>query len=456
MANTFLSRTPSVASNRRTFTFSFWFKRGNIGGNQTLFSNQVDLFYLNSDILGFDFNGAVNGYYYFGNQVFRDVSAWYHVVLAIDTTDSTGADRLKLYINGERLTPSLTSIPTQNYDTNINNTQIQVIGKRQSNNDRFLDGSLAHFHFTDGTAYDASAFGQTDSTTGIWIPKTAPSVTYGTNGFFLKMENSGAMGTDSSGNSNTWSVGGGTLTQTKDTPSNVFATMNPLESDRQQGGAVTFSNGNLQVATTYVAADYQRYPQAYSSQAVSSGKWYVEMKPISGGAFNLGVFSPEDYPSESTNNPYGGYATTSCIYSYRTDITDGRVRQNDVITSPFPSFGTSDVIGCALDMDNFKVYFHKNGTYINSGDPTSGATGTGAFTLATTGSNGANITLYGFTCGDDAPALNGTMAMNFGNGYFGTTAVSSGNADDAGIGIFEYAPPTGYYALCTKNIASYG
>jgi len=347
--------------------------------------------------------------------------------------------------------------PSQNLSTDVNGTTAHYIGRRTPGNDSFYDGYLTETHLIDGQQLAPTSFGEFDNN-GVWIPKRYTGA-YGTNGFFLEFKqtgtsaNSSGIGADTSGNDNHFTpINLAATDVTEDTCTNNFATMNPLESDRQQGGAATFAEGNLQITTSYVDSDYQRYPQVYSTQAASSGKWYVEMKPISGNAFTLGVFSPEDYPSDSTNNPYGGYATTSCIYSYRTDISDGRVRQNDNSTSPFPSFGTSDVIGCALDMDNFKVYFHKNGTYINSGNPTSGSTGTGAFTLATTGSNGANITLYGFTCGDDAPALNGTMSMNFGNPSF---AISSGNTDGK-YGNFEYAPPSGYYALCTKRLAEFG
>jgi len=391
------------------------------------------------------------------NMLLRDPSAWYHIVGVYDSANSTEAQRGRMYVNGVEASLSGTPVyPSSGLDGIMGGQIPHSIGGYPTSGGQF-DGYITEMHYADGQALAPTAFGEFDDN-GVWIPKRFTG-SHGTVGFHLEFKqtgtsaNSSGIGADTSGNDNHFTpINLAATDVTEDTCTNNFATMNPLESDRQQGGAATFAEGNLQITTSYVDSDYQRYPQVYSTQAASSGKWYVEMKPISGNAFTLGVFSPEDYPSDSTNNPYGGYATTSCIYSYRTDISDGRVRQNDNSTSPFPSFGTSDVIGCALDMDNFKVYFHKNGTYINSGNPTSGSTGTGAFTLATTGSNGANITLYGFTCGDDAPALNGTMSMNFGNPSF---AISSGNTDGK-YGNFEYAPPSGYYALCTKRLAEFG
>jgi len=463
-----LTRTFSNNSNKKTWTWSGWFKNC-IGANEVNLlryspdDNTIDNIVISSSgNIQFQIRRAPTNHAYLNtNQVLRDPSAWYHLVVVLDTTQSTDSNRVKFYLNGNQITSFANSIyPDQNHEGAINSNVEHTICKFRETGGagtRYGDFHLAENHFIDGTAKSPTDFGEFDDN-GVWIPKEYTG-SYGSNGYYLEFkqtgtsQNSSGIGADTSGNDNHFTPTNLAATDiTEDTCTNNFATMNPLESDRQQGGAATFAEGNLQITTSYVDSDYQRYPQVYSTQAASSGKWYVEMKPISGNAFTLGVFSPEDYPSDSTNNPYGGYATTSCIYSYRTDISDGRVRQNDNSTSPFPSFGTSDVIGCALDMDNFKVYFHKNGTYINSGNPTSGSTGTGAFTLATTGSNGANITLYGFTCGDDAPALNGTMSMNFGNPSF---AISSGNTDGK-YGNFEYAPPSGYYALCTKRLAEFG
>ena len=268
---------------------------------------------------------------------------------------------------------------------------------------------------------------------------------YGTKGFFLEFQqtgtsaNSSGIGADTSGNDNHWTPTNLAATDiTEDTCTNNFATMNPLESDRQQGGAATFAEGNLQITTSYVDANYQRYPQVYSTQAVSSGKWYFEMKISTSDVDSfIGIHSPDNYASDSTTNPYGGYASTGCIFTAR-----GAVRINDGQTTGLGTWSQNDIVGCALDIDNDKVYFHRNGTYVQSGDP-AGNSGGQAIPSNTT---------YGFTVGGETASDSGTMQVNFGNPVH---TISSGNTDGK-YGNFEYAPPSGYYALCTKRLAEFG
>src|SRR5210317_540063 len=278
MASTYLTRTPSSAGDRKTFTFSTWIKRSSSSANQMLLvqsssSSNFSFMRFKSDgtLSIYSESGGSSQYNFVPSMLFRDFSAWYHVVLTIDTTQATSTDRVKFYVNGSQITDfSTETYPSQNIDTMFNSTNALELGRRTYSTDEYLDGSLAHTHFIDGTAYAASTFGETDSTTGIWKPKTAPSVTYGTNGFFLKFASSGSMGTDSSGNGNNFSVGAGTLTQTQDTPSNVFATLNPLV---YSGRNITFSNGNLSQSCSTLSGD-----ASTSSIGVSSGKWYYEIK----------------------------------------------------------------------------------------------------------------------------------------------------------------------------------
>ncbi len=285
---------------------------------------------------------------------------------------------------------------------------------------------MAHVHFIDGTAYDADTFGETDTDTGIWKPKTAPSVTYGTNGFFLDMADSSAMGNDVSGNDNDWTVSG-TLSQTIDTPSNVFATLNPLV---PIGG--TYSNGNL--VHTESGSNYR---SAVSTLGVSSGKYYAECEFGKG----LGIINSEKgyglMMSESSR--YIGVNTNSVGYY------NGALYYNNTTQSgTWDSLTDGDILMVALDIDNGYVYFGKNGTWQNSGDPTSGATGTGGFALSNIDTGGT----YFIGCSD----VSGSESkINYGNGYFGTTAVSSAGTN-AGVGTFEHDVPSGYKALCTKNI----
>jgi hypothetical protein len=252
--------------------------------------------------------------------------------------------------------------------------------------------------------------------------------------------NSSGIGADTSGNDS--SLGQYQILQlqdiTEDTCTNNFATMNPLESDRQQGGAATFAEGNLQITTSYVDSNYQRYPQVYSTQAVSSGKWYFEMKITTSDTDSfIGVHSPDNYASDGTTNPYGGYASTGAIYTSR-----GAVRINDAQTTGLGTTSQNDIVGCALDIDNNKVYFHKNGTYVQSGDPAGNSGGQAI----------PSGYIYGFTVGNDTSSNSGTMQVNFGNPVH---TISSGNTDGK-YGNFEYAVPSGFYAVCTKRLAEFG
>jgi hypothetical protein len=203
MASTYLNKTFSSAGNRKTWTWSGWIKKQiQSSGNMNLFDANDN----SSDRAGIILDNNQLRFFATGCDVklsplLRDVSSWYHIVVAVDTTQATDTNRIKFYINGEQITSYASATwYSQNTDGLINNNVEHGIGVDSLYNNQYFDGSMAHVHFIDGTAYDADTFGETDTTTGIWKPKTAPSVTYGTNGFFLKFENSGAFGTDSSGN----------------------------------------------------------------------------------------------------------------------------------------------------------------------------------------------------------------------------------------------------------------
>ena len=447
MASTYLTNGLTAGSGT-IGTVSLWVKRSNLS-TSTLYHFWEDnttwcrLRFDSSDVLHWETrdNGTVNGKFK-TNRVFRDTSAWYHIVVRVDTTQSTEADRFKLYVNGSEETSFSTSnYPTQNRDVKM--TAQPYIGTEwQGSGVNYFDGNMTHIHYTDGQSYDASTFGETDSTSGIWKPKTAPSVTYGSKGFFLKFENSGAMGTDSSGNSNTFTVSG-SLTQNVDTPSNNFATWNPLSSSSAYGGQNAPTNGN----TTFVSGETgTNYPAYWSTLGASSGKWYFECKMGSSGGAGamIGVSDQKQLTS------YFG----SGSYDYGYFGYDGTKFVSGSATSYGNSYGNNDIVGCAVDLDNNKLYFSKNGTWQNSGDPTSGSTGTGAISIADASSTTTGF--YFFTAGDSGNSDAPTVNANFGSGFFGTTAVASANADGNNVGAFEYAVPSGYYALCTKNIKEFG
>jgi hypothetical protein len=436
MASTSLSRnTWGTATNDKIFTMSVWVKRSGLGYQQIV--NSYDGSTGNDNQLKFQSTDAIEltvstGTEYFlkTNRLFRDTSAWYHIVFAFDSTQATDSNRYKLYINGTQETSfSSVSYPPQNTTYQFfRNSNANNIGSQFGASGGFFNGQMAHFHFIDGTAYDASTFGETDATTGIWKPKTAPSVTYGTNGFFLKFENSAAFGTDSSGNGNTFTVNG-TMTQTIDTPSNVFATFNPLIT--VWSGVTTLSNGNTTV-TNSDATD----GSPPTTLGATSGKYYWEMKQENANDVFIGVCG-DGFVSDDLVNSYSGITSNATTGLLVYNSSGDKVVNGSTSSSFFTSYGSGDIIGIALDLDSATktVTFYKNGVVDSAG----------AQNLPTNMQSGA---VFGVAIVDDSA----TVSANFGNGFFGTTAVSSAENPDDGIGIFEYDVPTGYYALNTKAI----
>jgi len=450
MATSYLQKQISSAGSTTTATISVWVKRNKIssgehslvGGIYTA-NDRSSIYFDSSDkitVQHYEISTGVSNLV--TNRVFRDVNAWYHIVVNYDTSNATADNRLRLYVNGveetsfaTRNNPSL-NLPIAYFKSS---TYFDVNGRWGSGGANAVgsigEQLMSHLHVIDGTVYDASAFGETDATTGIWKPKTEPSVTYGTNGFFLKFENSGSMGTDSSPNGNNFTVSG-SVTQTVDTPSNVFATWNPLDNYYFQG---VFANGNT-TATTGPS----QYTWCTSTLGASSGKWYweVEYDAKSGGSdvAYVGIT-----PSTSTSTTAQPSFSNNQYYYYSSGSGEG-VTMGD-------SYTTGDIIGIALDLDNNKIYFSKNGTFQNSGDPTSGATGTGAISITDPASTTSGN--YFATVADGSSTYNATFKANFGSGYFGTTPVASAGSNGNGA-IFEYDVPTGYYALNTKNINTYG
>ena len=444
MANTRLTRTPSSAGNRRTWTFSAWIKRSKITSDQQIFvgdSPRTWIVFRDTDKLQVfvqqDFQLDVTT-----NMLFRDTSAWYHIVVGVDTTQASQNDRVKIYVNGS-LVDVTNSYAVQNYETGVNNTGEHYIGRLNYADSSYFNGSMSHIHLCDGTQYQASDFGEYDAN-GVWTIKTSPSVTYGTNGFFI-LKNGNSV-TDQSGNSNNWTVASGTLTNTEDNPSNVFATMNPLNSVGT-GTNPTFSNGNLRVVSAGGTSNFG----GSSTIGMLSGKWYLEAKATVGNGVDsysrnvIGVTG--EASTQARSNVESG--TNSNLY-YSSD--SGAVTLNGSTQYTASTYVTNDIIQIAIDMDNLKVYFGKNGTWLNSSDPTSGATGTGAVTIPAISST--TDSAYFIFNSDNSGVADSTSEFdfNFGNGYFETTAVASAGTNASGIGIFEYDVPTGYTALSTKGL----
>jgi hypothetical protein len=443
MPNTNLSRTPASAGNRKTWTWSSWLKLSNVSTTlQTIFSAggfppyQNDLYTdLQYRDYKFKFTGGASNVFD-TTALYRDPSAWYHLVLAVDTTQATNTNRVKFYINGSQVTSfSAITYPAQNDNYAFNNNVSHSIGNN-NNGGSYFDGLMANIILVDGQQLTPSSFGETDSTTGIWKFKSY-SGSYGTNGFFLKFENSGSLGTDSSGNGNNFTVNG-TPTQTVDTPSNVFTTINPL--NITTAGGHTFSNGNTTLSMSAIDA------ATPSTFGVKSGKWYWEVKWTANGGFDRIGIMPEDGDVSAATQVNG-------IAWNRLSTSDGMVMLGSTVSGSWgSSFSVNDVINFALDCDNKALYIGQNGTWRNSGVPTSGASKTGAVDYSANSLNGK----YLFPALGKGNVGTSTWQMNFGNGYFGSTAITSPYSDTAGLGKFQYAVPAGYYSLCTKNINSQG
>jgi hypothetical protein len=449
MASTYLSKTFSSAGNKKTWTFSAWLKIAHNDSAMTAFycgntgnTNALTTIRLTTTGLRVvQYSGGSTDWDILTNRQLRDFSAFYHIVVGVDTTQATAANRVKVYINGTQQTSLATSTyPSQNYLTDINSTEPHTIGRRNGGSDQYFDGSMSHVHFIDGTQYAASDFGETESTSGIWKPKVSPSVTYGTNGFFLKFQDSSSLGDDSSGNTNDFTLSGSGK-QILDTPSNVFCTWNSLEVSSSSGR--TFSNANTTVSTSSGNASH-----TMGTFGVNTGKWYYEVKVTQSGSATsnakYGTIGFHDI-SEAADTPNDGL----------TILSDSRLRgQGSTTGTAIAAIWTSgDILQLALDLDNGNMYVGKNGNwYDNAGNfDQTFANSTAIFTSISTSKYWTPCVQKNVT----ADNVN-TFDANFGNGYFGTTAVSSAENDDAGYGKFEYDVPAGYYAWNTKNINNYG
>jgi len=451
MASTYIYRASGTPTSTRKFTFSFWVKKSGQGADQFIVSsftdanNRLHCAFDSND--RFDFIAKVSGSNIIRtnpDMLFRDPSAWYHIVLNVDTTQSTAADRSKVYVNGVEQTEfgsGNKSNPSQNADVNISGDHFIGAYDNSGSPSLFLNGCLAHVHYTDGYTYSASTFGETDSTSGIWKPKTAPSVTYGTNGFFLKFGNSGNLDLDSSGNNLSFTTAG-TLTQNVDTPSNNFCTMNPLDNYFAGG---TFSNGNNTVQTRNTGYSYNT-----STMGVSAGKWYWEMKYASLDVGSGNQLMPGIAKSLTRGTTdHMGYRNTSYAYT-----SNGVMFNNNGTTSYGNTYAPNDIVGFALDLTNNKFYASINGTWQNSANP---ATNTGGHSItAPDAVSSTDLGFYFIAVGDGNDGFQATVQYNFGQGFFGTTAVASANADANGHGKMEYAVPSGYYTLNTKNLKEFG
>ena len=433
-----LNRTPSGLGNRRTWTWSGWVKRGVLADRVDMFGTastgaaggageeELRICFTDADIiqLGSDTGETMR---MDTTPVYRDPSAWYHIVFAMDTTQATNTNRMKLYVNGEQVTAlGTTNYPTQNLDTAVNYTHAHYIGGSGTLSNNF-DGYIAEVNFIDGTALDASSFGETNEDTNQWQAiKYAGS--YGTNGFYLKFQDSSALGDDSSGNTNDFTPTNLAATdQVKDSPTNNFATLNSLQSNAG-GYANTFSEGNLK---NNVTTGGQSYPSTFYAPPLDQ-KWYWECYIVSGNAAK----GPAVHLNMDWTSGYENQKAHTWKWEGSNGITYNVLNSGSYTVANSTLTTNGDIF--AIFIDGADIKFYKNGSLTY--------TATGVITTAN-----SNVMIPSSTCSD------GTVyVMNFGqdSSFAGNKTSGSANATDAnGFGDFYYTPPAGALACCSQNIS---
>ena len=438
---------------KNTWTWSGWVKRANLTssglfGNQRTDNNvnsRFKLFFNSDDQIQWEIKDSTGNddSSFKTNRRFRDISAWYHIVFIYDTTDGTAGDRLKLYVNGTRETSFATEDQAgSSFGTLWSSSAKHYVGVANGNSglDHYFDGYMAEVCFIDGTVVAHTEFGEFDEDTPtIWKPKDVSGLTFGSDGYYLDFADSGDLGDDESGNGNDFTESNLAATdQSSDSPTNNFATLNPLY--HYIGGAV-LSEGNLKFTTSGNSS----LGRAMSTIRPANGKWYVECKVIDVTRFNIGLMNGNE-----TDNAQGGEDTNSVILGY-----DGGFYMAGSFAGYLSSLSNNDLVQLALDLDNDLFWFGVNDTWGNSATRTEIQNGTATNSGSTDISSQVpiNTGAIGIFLEDNSGTGNNVAEINFGSPSF---AISSGNADANGYGNFEYAVPSGYYALCTKNLADYG
>tara|TARA_B100001094_G_scaffold19856_1_gene16901 strand:- start:1674 stop:3122 length:1449 start_codon:yes stop_codon:yes gene_type:complete len=476
----YLHRAASSGT-QKTFTISVWCKLGNqetpvttglanrvlVGSDITANAENHFTFSVDNEYLLKAMSLQSNdwGFHLKPSRLIKDCSSWYHFVCRVDTTQATNTDRVRLYVNGVLQTNfvGVLEYPDQNEDTSMFEYQTMIGARKSSSPDSHWLGYMAHLHICQGYSYAASKFGETDSTTGEWIPILAPSsVSYGDNGAWLKFEDSSNLGLDSSGEGHNFTVVG-SLKKSISTPSNDFCVFDPNQHHKMS---------NIRHAGTTVHGRNAGGEGGHTTHYMNTGKWYYEAKLgtartdadsttmglVKNGTHAQGRFINGNSASAIVGKETGSNGCEGLSYQPLTGtpniIDDGG--------GGTVNYGTqasqNDIIMCAFDLSGAtaKIWFGKNGTWFNAPSTSSAgnpAAGTYAGLSFAKGDDFWGVSVTGAdNGGTDIDAL----LCNFGEGRFGTTAVSSGNADDNGVGTFEYDVPAGFYAICTKNIKTYG
>ena len=456
----YMHKTPGSAGDQQKFTFSFWIKRSNIetGTTMTLFDTQADgdnqfkIRLNDNSTLTVESKVSDHNDSLITNQLFRDVSAWYSIIIAVDTTQGTAGNRVKLYVNGTRVTSFATeNYPAENLNTLVNAANKLYVGTSVGT-DSFYDGYLAEFCLVDGSQLAETSFGEFDSDSGIWKPIDVSGLTFGTNGFYLDFEASDNLGNDANGGTDLTEVNLAATDQSIDTCTNNFATFNPLY--RNSNSAINYAEGNL---SAIPAADgsISFSGSTIAMPKTSTSKWYAEFKTPVAEYGSLGIMDVDSISQAINDN--------TDISSNSNGTSLGRVlfqQGNGVVyyiggtaSTGLSSEANNDIISIAWDAGAGKFYVAQNGTYGTiSGtqqDPANGTAGVDVSGEAWYTASSAFV----WYVGDNTTGASSQFFGNFGSPHF---AISSGNTDGNGYGNFEYAVPSGFYALCTKNLAEFG
>ena len=437
-------------TNQKKYTISVWVKRSVISSRQRIFSvidtsNTAAYSYLefqSDDKLNFDdFDGSSTRLTRTTNRKFRDPSAWINIIIAVDTTLSSASSRVKMYINGTEETDfASTSNASQDFNTTtLNSSKTFRIAEHGTAGFRF-GGYMCEFVLIDGSQLDQTSFGEFDSDSpNIWKPKDVSGLTFGNNGFYLDFEDSSNLGNDANGGTDFTETSLAATDQSTDTCTNNFATLNPIY---HYISSATLSEGNLKFTTSGNSSK----GRGISTIRPESGKWYVEVKITDVTRFQMGIMNGNE-----TNSAQGGDDANSVAFGYGGDFYF-----NGTLYSSYTSaLSNGNIVQLALDLDNDLFWFGVNDTWGNSATRTeiengtatnSGSTDIGSQSPVNTGAIGIFIE-------DNSGTGNNVSEINFGSPSY---SISSGNSDANGYGNFEYAVPSGYFALCTKNLAEYG
>jgi len=460
----YMYRTPSQASSsQRAWSISFWTKRGNLtSGNRGLFAwegvndNQEVRLYFDDDVLHWSYYS--DGYICraITNRLFRDVSAWYHILVVSDTENSNSSDRWRMYINGVRETSfSATTFPSQNTNIAIfsSTSYKTTIGRSRSSSASTYDGYIAEINVLDGYAYDPSYFGETNEN-GIWVPKEYTG-SYGTNGFYIKGADASSLGADSSGNGNNFTTSGlASHDQVADSPSNSFCTINTVADINSTQN--TISEGNLKSA----GSSSLIWHISPCTHILPSGKWYFEGRlntTINASRFAIGLIPTSPMlPANYGNLPSS--VVNSSGFSLQLDSNTAGLLwyaysgSGQYVTISVDTDNVGTIGQFAIDVDNQKIWAGINGTYYNSSGGGDGNPSTGSNPTYSGTSNFSTKPLVPFI-GNYYNSCQGVL--NFGqDGTFAGTETAQGNSDGNGIGNFKYSVPSGFKAICTKNLGS--